>query len=212
RRALLRAELDAYFARLYGLDRDELRYILDPTDVYGADYPSETFRVLKEREVKEYGKYRTRDLVLEAWDQLEPGGLTTISPAMRISAKGAERVDFSKLSYGAWARPVQDPRAETGAQLAAILKAMKGPLPARQVRLAALLALEPRLLLAYLDEEAAANWRRLIGSEADPLPPGTPSFIARADAAWGAAVRNLRTNGHLIEDTQAGTWAPGAGL
>jgi hypothetical protein len=30
RRALLRAELDAYYAHLYGLTRDELRYILDP--------------------------------------------------------------------------------------------------------------------------------------------------------------------------------------
>ena len=29
--AQLRAELDAYYARLYGLTRDELRYILDPT-------------------------------------------------------------------------------------------------------------------------------------------------------------------------------------
>jgi hypothetical protein len=69
RRAQLRAELDAYYARLYGLTRDELRYILDPKDVMGADYPSETFRVLKEGEIKTYGEYRTRRLVLEAWDQ-----------------------------------------------------------------------------------------------------------------------------------------------
>jgi hypothetical protein len=69
RRAQLRAELDAYYARLYGLTRDELRYILDPKDVMGADYPSETFRVLKEGEIRAYGEYRTRRLVLEAWDQ-----------------------------------------------------------------------------------------------------------------------------------------------
>ncbi|MBI4830002.1 MAG: restriction endonuclease, partial [Candidatus Lindowbacteria bacterium] len=37
RRALLRAELDAYYAHLYSLTRDELRYILDPQDVYGPD-------------------------------------------------------------------------------------------------------------------------------------------------------------------------------
>ena len=30
RRAQLRAELEAYYARLYGFTRDELRYILDP--------------------------------------------------------------------------------------------------------------------------------------------------------------------------------------
>lgn len=71
RRALLRAELDAYYARLYGLTRDELRYILDPADVMGHDYPSETFRVLKEREAEPGGGYRTQRLVLQAWDRQE---------------------------------------------------------------------------------------------------------------------------------------------
>lgn len=69
RRTLIRAELDARIARLYGLTRDELRYILDPADVYGPDFPGETFRVLKEKETKLYGEYRTRRLVLEAWDR-----------------------------------------------------------------------------------------------------------------------------------------------
>lgn len=70
RRALLRAELDAYYAKLYGLTRDELRYILDPADIYGDDYPSETFRVLKNNEIRQFGEYRTRRLVLEAWERL----------------------------------------------------------------------------------------------------------------------------------------------
>jgi hypothetical protein len=74
RRAILRAELDAKYAKLYGLTRDELRYILDPSDVYGAEFPSETFRVLKSKEMKEYGEYRTQRLVLAAWDLLESGG------------------------------------------------------------------------------------------------------------------------------------------
>ena len=69
-RAAVRAELDAYCAHLYGLTRDELRYILDPRDVMGPDYPSETFRVLKEGEIRQHGEYRTRRLVLEAWDRL----------------------------------------------------------------------------------------------------------------------------------------------
>jgi len=71
RRAQLRAELDAFYARAYGLTRDELRYILDPADVKGPDYPSETFRVLKEKENGRYGEYRTRRLVLECWDRME---------------------------------------------------------------------------------------------------------------------------------------------
>jgi len=71
RRAIARAELDARIARLYGLNRDELRYILDPHDVHGPDFPGETFRVLKEKEIKQHGEYRTRRLVLEAWDREE---------------------------------------------------------------------------------------------------------------------------------------------
>jgi hypothetical protein len=70
RRAILRAELDAKYAKLYGLTRDELRYILDPADIYGADFPSETFRVLKNKEINKYGEYRTQRLVLAAWDML----------------------------------------------------------------------------------------------------------------------------------------------
>ncbi|MBF0140171.1 MAG: hypothetical protein HQL74_07820 [Magnetococcales bacterium] len=81
RRSHLRAELDAYYAKLYGLTRDELRYILDPADVMGPDYPSETFRVLKDKEMKAFGEYRTARLVLAAWDRLERGeSLTTVAP------------------------------------------------------------------------------------------------------------------------------------
>jgi len=71
RRARLRAELDAYYAKLYGLDERDLRYILDPADVYGPGFPGETFRVLKEKEIARYGEYRTRRLVLEAWERIQ---------------------------------------------------------------------------------------------------------------------------------------------
>ena len=69
-RAVRWDELDAWFARAYGLTRDELRYILDPADVYGPDFPGETFRVLKEKETAKFGEHRTRRLVLDAWDRL----------------------------------------------------------------------------------------------------------------------------------------------
>ena len=74
RRAQLRAELDAFYARAYGLTRDELRYILDPADLNGPDYPSETFRVLKTNEIRRFGEYRTARLVLQAWDAMEADG------------------------------------------------------------------------------------------------------------------------------------------
>ena len=65
--------VNAYYACLYGLTRDELRYILDPREVNGEDFPGETFRVLKEKEVKQFGEYRTRRLVLEAWERVGQG-------------------------------------------------------------------------------------------------------------------------------------------
>jgi hypothetical protein len=37
-----------------------------------ADFPGETFRVLKEKEEKKFGEYRTRRLVLKAWDINKP--------------------------------------------------------------------------------------------------------------------------------------------
>ncbi|MFN3293916.1 MAG: restriction endonuclease, partial [Gemmobacter sp.] len=74
RRAALRADLDAFYARAYGLTRDELRYILDPAEVKGAGYPSETFRVLKEKELRAFGDYRTARLTVAAWDRFEGDG------------------------------------------------------------------------------------------------------------------------------------------
>ena len=65
RRAKIKAELDAYYAKLYGLTEEELRYILDPQDVYGPNFPGETFRVLKEKEIRLYGHYRTKELILK---------------------------------------------------------------------------------------------------------------------------------------------------
>jgi hypothetical protein len=74
RRLMLQAELDAFYARAYSLDRNELLYILDPAEVKGADYPSETFRVLKNNEIHKYGEYRTARLVLAAWDRMVEDG------------------------------------------------------------------------------------------------------------------------------------------
>jgi len=73
-RAGIQAEIDVYFAKLYGLCRDEVEFILDPESIKPG-YPSETFAVLKRNEERAYGEYRTQRLVLEAWDKLEAGDL-----------------------------------------------------------------------------------------------------------------------------------------
>jgi hypothetical protein len=127
RRALLRAELDAYYARLYGLTRDELRYILDPKAVYGPDFPGETFRVLKEKEERHFGEYRTQRLVLAAWDQLEAElGPVVVRNYREELAAAAPGLAEAKAAYGA-ATPA---RPHFGAALPA--KAAPAPPPAPQ--------------------------------------------------------------------------------
>ena len=207
RRGQVRAELDAFFAGKYGLSRDELRYILDPTDMKGDGYPSETFRGLKAKEESRFGEYRTRRLTLEAWDRLAANSFSQRPTEVRYS-----KATVGMLRDGAWSRPMPAHAGDAGALLAAILKVMERPLPARQVRLAATFGLEPRLLLPHLDPNQAAEWRRLIGAEAAPLTGNAASFTPRVDRSWGSAVTAHRGNGRLVENLTAGTWAPGPGL
>lgn len=63
----IQAELDAIFAHLYGLKTEDLLYIIDPEDICGPGCINETFRVLKDNELRQYGEYRTKRLVLDAW-------------------------------------------------------------------------------------------------------------------------------------------------
>jgi type I restriction-modification system DNA methylase subunit len=70
RRKMIKAELDAFYANLYELSRDDLAYILDPSDIYGEDFPSVTFPGLKRNDIEKYGDFRTKELVLNYFDEL----------------------------------------------------------------------------------------------------------------------------------------------
>lgn len=59
RRAMLRAELDALVFRLYGIERDDVDYILD------------TFPIVKRKDEAEFGEYRTKRLILERFDAMD---------------------------------------------------------------------------------------------------------------------------------------------
>lgn len=56
--AQLRAELDALMFHVYGISRDDVDYIL------------ETFPIVKRRDIAAHGEYRTKRLILDAYDQL----------------------------------------------------------------------------------------------------------------------------------------------
>ncbi len=58
---------------MYNLDRSDLEWILD------APEPSSSFPVLKLKEMKEFGEYRTKRYVLRAYDQLARGEVPDLS-------------------------------------------------------------------------------------------------------------------------------------
>ncbi|OXT66077.1 type II DNA modification enzyme [Pseudomonas aeruginosa] len=71
-RRLLRAELDVLVARdFFGLTRDEMRYLLDPSSVLGPDCGIETFGALKRAETRNGQPFTSFNLIMEAWDALD---------------------------------------------------------------------------------------------------------------------------------------------
>lgn len=150
RRAVIRAELDAHFARLYGLDEEELRYILDPESVMGEGYPSETFRVLKSNELKAYDEYRTAKLVLNAFNRMK-----------LAEARSEAYESLLDPPPGQPAHPVYSPRAairdEDDARLAGLLMSLircGGTLPRQHIVMALTLAARPETAHPVLDDEA----------------------------------------------------------
>ncbi|MGW0136182.1 Eco57I restriction-modification methylase domain-containing protein [Streptomyces sp. NPDC003299] len=68
RRSLIRAELDAFFFHLYGVDRNDVAYILD------------TFPIVRRKDEEKYGEYRTKKLILAEYDRMATAGLTLENP------------------------------------------------------------------------------------------------------------------------------------
>lgn len=58
RRPILRAELDAAFFHLYGLEREDVDYIMD------------TFPIVQRNDEAAHGEFRTKRLILEAYDAM----------------------------------------------------------------------------------------------------------------------------------------------
>lgn len=68
RRTAIRAELNALFFHLYGINREDASYILD------------TFPIVKRKDEEKFGEYRTKRLVLAEYDRMAAAGLTLETP------------------------------------------------------------------------------------------------------------------------------------
>ncbi len=78
RRFLLRCELDAAYFHLYGIERDDVDYIMG------------TFRVMKEADEKQYGEHRTKRVILEIYDEMQRAMETGESYRTRLEPPPAD--------------------------------------------------------------------------------------------------------------------------
>lgn len=76
RRRALRAEIDAAVFRLYGIERDDVDYIM------------ETFPIIKRKDIAAHGEYRTKRLIAEIYDAMAEAERTGVAyvPAFDVAA------------------------------------------------------------------------------------------------------------------------------
>ena len=79
RRFLLRCELDAAYFHLYGIERDDVDYIL------------ETFPIVKRKEIAKHGEFRTKRVILEMYDAMADAMQGGAPYATRLEPPPADR-------------------------------------------------------------------------------------------------------------------------
>jgi hypothetical protein len=225
RRFLLRCELDALFFHLYGINRDDVDYIMD------------SFPILRRGDEEKFGEYLTKRLTLDTYErmagalssgveyksQLDPLAadpraahsatkLPITASASIVSTRVGILDALKPIPDNAWATPV-GLTAENTALLALIdvLRQFSQPTESEHVRVAALLVRKPALALAFLQNSEQSEWRRIVGNDARPLAKNVIDISKfrydSADEAWTTAFSLLSASNALI--TKSGVWSVG---
>lgn len=184
------------------LSEEELRYVLDPSEVKGSDYPSETFRGLREKETRQFGEYRTERLVLEAWKRTVADRPSDTPPA------SVALPPLEDLADGAWAWPASvqpRDRLRYAAQYALWQMDLASDGAGARFIIAGLA--EPALLTPLLAAGDRDQWVRLVGIEAQPAQ-GAVRLRPALNAAWSSMFETLITSGQL-EERADGAWTRG---
>ena len=211
RRFLIRCELDAAYFRLYGVPKEDVEHVL------------ESFALVREKDVEQFGEYRIKRVLLEIYDAMaeaEVSGVpyqTVLDPPpadarvahIMVPPRPAQvwpqaaPVELSKIAAGAWAAPTGlTPDNLALLTLIEVARAFGGNSSQAQVRLAATLVRKPACALAFLDDEEAREWARVIGVEARPLPANVFNISqfqpTTADLPWSNAIAQITGTGALL--------------
>lgn len=137
RRAELRAELDAAFFHLYGIARADVDYIMD------------TFHIVREDDLKKFGRFETKERILELYDEMK-------------SAIERGTIDVVPDILPALSSELQAPLL-----ILALLHASGGRATRVDLARAFSLIAAPALLTRYVPDaaaEVATRWKERVGS------------------------------------------------
>jgi hypothetical protein len=211
RRFLMRCELDAAFFHLYGMGREDVDYIMD------------TFHIVRGDDEAATGEYRTKRVILDMYDRMK-GAIDTGTPYQTMLnpppadpriAHPLSPLYVAALSPNAWATP-QGVTSEnvTLFSLIDVLRQVGRPTVSQQIRVACILVRHPALALAFMTDQDARAWLRVIGSEAKPVPinviPISYFQEHSIDQPWADAVSRLTATGGVI--SQSNMWSAGSQL
>jgi hypothetical protein len=219
RRFLLRCELDAAFFHLYGIERDDVDYIM------------ETFPIVKRKDEAVHGEYRTKRVILEIYDAMAGAARTGEPYRTRLDPPPADpRVAHQEQTAPEWldrgARrllevpeiPARMPAShpyEVHTVVWALLHAAGGALPRLELARAFVLRSRPIMLVRHAPPELAPRAREW----AEHIAARTVAGGALANAVQDLAARQgiglttdaegrsvITTTEHTTPESQIDEW------
>lgn len=158
RRFWLRAELDAAFFHLYGINRDDVDYIM------------ETFPIVKRKDIAAFGTYRTKEAILSIYDEM----------AEVSESGGTFRTKLDPPPANGWVPPPLPPLEDLVQKDSN--EALVNPVRTRSVtpKESASTALEPKMANLF-DEAPKTLFDKAEENEEldEPKPPAEPVVIGR---------------------------------
>jgi hypothetical protein len=113
RRFLLRCELDAAFFHLYGIERDDVDYIMD------------TFPIIRRKDEAAHGEYRTKRVILEIYDEMAEAARTGTAYRTRLDPPPAD----PRVAHPEATRPALEARPRYEVLLVPEMPSMLEPEP-----------------------------------------------------------------------------------
>jgi hypothetical protein len=193
RRSVLEAELNAFIAKsVFGLTREEVDFVLD------------TFPIVAKRDIKAYGEYRTKRVILEIFDAMGEAARTSTPYQTDLGPSPggpsvAHEPHVSKIPAMPDLIPSMLPEAEAGILVWALLHANGGAMSRRDLARAFALRSQPNLLVRLAPpalSQAAQRWASKVPHRA--VSPGLLAAKLRELATRSGVELTMDESAHSV--------------